>query len=125
FFFSSRRRHTSFSRDWSSDVCSSDLHPLPLSRVQHAARRAGLRPCAAAAGAVGIGMAEGNNHGGQEQPRQWSEEQLKRRRQRSVALALVLGALVTLFFIVTIAKLGGNVAKRPVVGAVLGMEQVV
>src|SRR5690606_4596852 len=23
--FSSRRRHTSFSRDWSSDVCSSDL----------------------------------------------------------------------------------------------------
>src|SRR5215475_15158006 len=24
FFFSSRRRHTRFSRDWSSDVCSSD-----------------------------------------------------------------------------------------------------
>src|SRR5690606_36569674 len=23
-----RRRHTRFSRDWSSDVCSSDLHPL-------------------------------------------------------------------------------------------------
>src|SRR5690606_39414447 len=28
FFFSSRRRHTSFSRDWSSDVCSSDLMPI-------------------------------------------------------------------------------------------------
>src|SRR5690606_39865149 len=29
-FFSSRRRHTSFSRDWSSDVCSSDLiEPSP------------------------------------------------------------------------------------------------
>src|SRR5690606_40159815 len=27
FFFSSRRRHTRFSRDWSSDVCSSDLPP--------------------------------------------------------------------------------------------------
>src|SRR6266511_5108260 len=27
FFFSSRRRHTRFSRDWSSDVCSSDLDP--------------------------------------------------------------------------------------------------
>src|SRR5690606_40090775 len=27
FFFSSRRRHTRFSRDWSSDVCSSDLIP--------------------------------------------------------------------------------------------------
>src|SRR5690606_6802474 len=25
FFFSSRERHTRFSRDWSSDVCSSDL----------------------------------------------------------------------------------------------------
>src|SRR5690606_40695799 len=25
FCFSSRRRHTRFSRDWSSDVCSSDL----------------------------------------------------------------------------------------------------
>src|SRR5699024_2789515 len=28
FFFSSRRRHTSSKRDWSSDVCSSDLRPL-------------------------------------------------------------------------------------------------
>src|SRR5690606_40767844 len=28
----SRRRHTRFSRDWSSDVCSSDL-PCPLSRT--------------------------------------------------------------------------------------------
>src|SRR2546427_4651177 len=26
FFFSSRRRHTIFDCDWSSDVCSSDLH---------------------------------------------------------------------------------------------------
>src|SRR5690606_40001477 len=29
FFFSSRRRHTRFSRDWSSDVCSSDLDTVP------------------------------------------------------------------------------------------------
>src|SRR5690606_41000426 len=29
FFFSSRRRHTRFSRDWSSDVCSSDLVGRP------------------------------------------------------------------------------------------------
>src|SRR3712207_8403272 len=27
FFFSSRRRHTRYWRDWSSDVCSSDLPP--------------------------------------------------------------------------------------------------
>src|SRR2546422_3197450 len=30
FFFSSRRRNTRCSRDWSSDVCSSDLERLPL-----------------------------------------------------------------------------------------------
>src|SRR5437870_8300423 len=29
FFFSSRRRHTRWPRDWSSDVCSSDLLLLP------------------------------------------------------------------------------------------------
>src|SRR6266487_6498971 len=27
FFFSSRRRHTRWTGDWSSDVCSSDLDP--------------------------------------------------------------------------------------------------
>src|SRR5690625_1497870 len=30
FFFSSRRRHTRWPRDWSSDVCSSDLYPLTV-----------------------------------------------------------------------------------------------
>src|SRR5690606_3259590 len=30
FFFSSRRRHTRFSRDWSSDVCSSDLRTFDV-----------------------------------------------------------------------------------------------
>src|SRR2546430_4524971 len=29
FFFSSRRRHTRFDCDWSSDVCSSDLGAMP------------------------------------------------------------------------------------------------
>src|SRR5256886_11258634 len=38
FFFSSRRRHTRFDCDWSSDVCSSDLIPVglpPGTRVAH------------------------------------------------------------------------------------------
>src|SRR3712207_7844211 len=30
FFFSSRRRHTRYWRDWSSDVCSSDLNVTEL-----------------------------------------------------------------------------------------------
>src|SRR5690625_6676060 len=38
FFFSSRRRHTRWPRDWSSDVCSSDL-PGPKDR--EAQRRLG------------------------------------------------------------------------------------
>src|SRR5690606_39612985 len=32
-FFSSRRRHTRFSRDWSSDVCSSDLETAQKLRM--------------------------------------------------------------------------------------------
>src|SRR6266550_7731256 len=42
FFFSSRRRHTRCSRDWSSDVCSSDLILTP----NEARKRVGeeLRP---------------------------------------------------------------------------------
>src|SRR2546429_4578492 len=46
FFFSSRRRHTRCSRDWSSDVCSSDLVVLNNARVIPArlfGRRAGVR----------------------------------------------------------------------------------
>src|SRR2546422_649559 len=33
FFFSSRRRHTRCSRDWSSDVCSSDLFEVLAERT--------------------------------------------------------------------------------------------
>src|SRR5205809_1879073 len=36
FFFSSRRRHTRCSRDWSSDVCSSDLLEDTFPRLLHA-----------------------------------------------------------------------------------------
>src|SRR5437660_7879307 len=34
FFFSSRRRHTRWPRDWSSDVCSSDLDELARRRQE-------------------------------------------------------------------------------------------
>src|SRR5438876_3941464 len=33
FFFSSRRRHTRWTGDWSSDVCSSDLTQYPVLRT--------------------------------------------------------------------------------------------
>src|SRR5690606_39544493 len=48
--FSSRRRHTRFSRDWSSDVCSSDLivlvgtqHPGNIGSAARAMKTMGLR----------------------------------------------------------------------------------
>lgn len=42
-----------------------------------------------------------------------TEEQKRQRRRRNVALALALGALVVLFWVVTIVKLGGNAMNRP------------
>src|SRR5260370_37625725 len=62
FFFSSRRRHTRFKCDWSSDVCSSDLNgdaavggSLSQGGIdvvdpdggQHARDSLGVEPCAA------------------------------------------------------------------------------
>ena len=35
FFFSSRRRHTRLRRDWSSDVCSSDLSSYITNTLSH------------------------------------------------------------------------------------------
>src|SRR3712207_7452789 len=55
FFFSSRRRHTRYWRDWSSDVCSSDLaHGRPPA-VRGRDRRA-----------TGLGPAERRRHQGGE-----------------------------------------------------------
>src|SRR5699024_11449210 len=47
FFFSSRRRHTRSKRDWSSDVCSSDLTGSdPICRFARANRQIGSLPVA-------------------------------------------------------------------------------
>src|SRR2546429_4725786 len=43
FFFSSRRRHTRCSRDWSSDVCSSDLVIQRDERNRGGKRAAGMQ----------------------------------------------------------------------------------
>jgi hypothetical protein len=41
-----------------------------------------------------------------------TEEQKRRRRARSIAIAIVLGALVVLFYVVTLVK-GPGVLNRP------------
>jgi hypothetical protein len=40
-------------------------------------------------------------------------ERQRRQRMRSLAIAWILAALVLLFFIVTIVRLGGHVVERP------------
>src|SRR5690606_40040832 len=57
FFFSSRRRHTRFSRDWSSDVCSSDLSPYTFGSnrmTSGTAKRVEFMQCVPSGCAVGI-----------------------------------------------------------------------
>ena len=45
----------------------------------------------------------------EEQQREWE----RRRKMRSIAIGLALAALVVLFYIATIVRLGGNVVNRP------------
>src|SRR5204863_5457316 len=65
FFFSSRRRHTRSLRDWSSDVCSSDLATVSL---MGADRSAPISDTVAADGArrVEVANTEGIHHRSEE-----------------------------------------------------------
>lgn len=42
-----------------------------------------------------------------------SEDEKRRRRARNIAIALTLGGLVVLFYLITLFRLGANVANRP------------
>lgn len=46
-------------------------------------------------------------------PQELDAEFLARRKRRSVALGLALGAIVLIFYVLTIVKLGPNVFDRP------------
>src|SRR6266496_5607901 len=55
FFFSSRRRHTSSLRDWSSDVCSSDLSPAGNGIMKRLLDQDTLRAMARGCAVLGAG----------------------------------------------------------------------
>src|SRR2546429_5382857 len=58
FFFSSRRRHTRCSRDWSSDVCSSDLYLIAETRlipIVHPTSAYPISPISTSSGRVTFG----------------------------------------------------------------------
>jgi hypothetical protein len=40
------------------------------------------------------------------------QERTRKQRMRSIAIGLALAAVVVLFYVATIVRLGGNVAKR-------------
>lgn len=45
-------------------------------------------------------------------PQPFSPDDLARRRKRAIAMALILGGLVVLFFITTLVRLGGSIGER-------------
>src|SRR5437763_16608782 len=89
FFFSSRRRHTRYIGDWSSDVCSSDLPPLRRLRARRTRPRAGTaRPsggrtstdiCSAARKPARRGGRSEERRVGKECRCGWSREHCKRK----------------------------------------------
>src|SRR5207302_4863095 len=107
FFFSSRRRHTRFSRDWSSDVCSSDLDdfahgeiaPPRSVRSLSCTTRSGSMCCSTPspphAGQAPNGLLNENSRGsisgirseerrvGKECRSRWSEQDEKTKRRRT------------------------------------------
>lgn len=42
-----------------------------------------------------------------------TEEEMKKRKRRSIVIGLVLAAFVVLFYAITIIRLGENVLNRP------------
>jgi len=46
---------------------------------------------------------------GEDEQKEWQ----RRRRMRSIAIGLALAALVVLFYVATLVRLGGNVRNRP------------
>src|SRR5690554_7890876 len=97
FFFSSRRRHTRCGRDWSSDVCSSDLlpdfmevRPLLIDMLRFMERKAPeatVREVAEVLGARLKNLRSEERRVGKECRSRWGPEQLKKKMtQRSVAM---------------------------------------
>src|SRR2546427_809216 len=88
FFFSSRRRHTRFDCDWSSDVCSSDLVP-----------------CCAGIGSAMVFVLF--TYGGWNDAAYISAEVRDRRRNMVRALLLSIGIVTVLYLLVNLAYLKG------------------
>src|SRR5690606_1954188 len=83
-FFSSRRRHTRFSRDWSSDVCSSDLEAF-LASVE-----GDMLDALEGAEDLAKAVAAAHDAGAEPGPAGWLRELLRDRPPGTYAAALEL-----------------------------------
>src|SRR5438093_12577087 len=86
FFFSSRRRHTRLVSDWSSDVCSSDLHfevrSLPPSTYEIVVDEPGYEPAQASAQLDGRSE---ERRVGKECRYRWSPDHYKKKTRQNIA----------------------------------------
>src|SRR5437870_9692881 len=83
FFFSSRRRHTRWPRDWSSDVCSSDLSPLsPARPTPWRCRSASLRSRSRGRRASSVSPRSEERRVGKECRSRWSPYHLKKKAEK-------------------------------------------
>src|SRR5690606_40121906 len=89
---SSRRRHTRFSRDWSSDVCSSDLTPTILVNADPAYLGAPHRPTVALHSDARLGLEALAAELGETRS-MWITEDVNRIRTRCAAQIAELGEI--------------------------------
>src|SRR3712207_9253409 len=101
FFFSSRRRHTRYWRDWSSDVCSSDLRRARCSTRPAPPRVRGswndpisgaavgaARPAAGGGGPPGPRRRSGEGRGGEEGRFRGGPDHLKKKKEDTSTAAV-------------------------------------
>src|SRR3989442_15892505 len=88
FFFSSRRRHTRCGRDWSSDVCSSDL-PCACSSPPSRFSIGSPKWRAKKRRRIAIGPGAGEGRGGEEGRNRWAPYHLKKKKKKEEERVLV------------------------------------
>src|SRR4030042_297544 len=116
FFFSSRRRHTRCSRDWSSDVCSSDLgssfaswlFAIAANRVRTRRGRASAREALARQAADEARIAAADDPAGQAVARMEGEEV----RRAVSRLAWPLRVVVELYYFAGLSGEDPSAAPR-------------
>src|SRR5207249_8915980 len=84
FFFSSRRRHTRSKRDWSSDVCSSDLgwtRFVSMQNQYNLLRRQDEPELMALCADQGVGLVPYSPQGKGRLARPWGEQSLRSRSE--------------------------------------------